>query len=67
MAGKPILRKAAHGNEKSVWTLRVSVILANGERSQPAITFRGSEREAKKALGKFETMTCTGSCYPFRS
>ena len=55
MAGKPILRKEAHGNEKAVWTLRVSVIDENGKRSQPAITFRGSERDAKKELGKFET------------
>jgi integrase len=55
MAGKPILRKEAHGAEKAVWTLRVSAIDEHGNRVQPAKTFRGIKSKAWAEMVKYET------------
>lgn len=54
MAGQLVLRKEAHGKEKAVWTLRVSVTDEEGKREQPSETFRGSERDARRRLAEYE-------------
>jgi integrase len=54
VGGQLVLVTKARGKEKAVWRLRVSVIDKDGKRSQPAATFRGSEREARRELAEFE-------------
>lgn len=53
MAPKPILRQEGTRQKKAVWTLRPSLIDENGNRFQPATTFKGSQRDAVKALSDY--------------
>ena len=54
MGGQLVLVKEAHGKEKAVWRLRVSVIDKDGKRLQPIETFHGSERDARRRLAEKE-------------